>query len=177
MQQTNRLNIIRLQEEDLKDIHHMNSIDIVNEYNTISIPKNISETKKMLSKALDETNTTNSGWSIRLKKGNIFIGELGMTLASPKYRMAEIHYSILPEFWGKGFATEAVNKIIDFGFNELKLHRIEAGVATENLASIKVLEKVGMTKEGHKRKILPIRNQWKDNYHYAILDEDKSKNH
>ncbi len=61
---------------------------------------------------------------------------------------------------------------MNFGFNDLKLHRIEAGCAVENIASSKVLEKVGMTKEGIKRKILPIRGEWKDNYFYAILEED-----
>jgi len=52
------------------------------------------------------------------------------------------------------------------------LHRIEAGVATQNLNSIKLLEKVGMTREGMYRKILPIRGEWVDNYSYAILEED-----
>lgn len=66
---------------------------------------------------------------------------------------------------------------MDFGFNDLKLHRIEAGCAVENIASSKVLEKVGMTKEGMKRKKLPIRGEWKDNYLYAILEEDFLKFH
>ncbi|MDR1201453.1 MAG: GNAT family N-acetyltransferase [Tannerellaceae bacterium] len=48
----------------------------------------------------------------------------------------------------------------------------EAGVATENIRSIKVLEKSGMIREGLRRKILPIRGEWKDNYHYAIVEND-----
>lgn len=63
-------------------------------------------------------------------------------------------------------------KVLDFGFGVLKLHRIEAGCAVDNIASIKVLEKAGMTKEGMKRKKLPIRGKWKDNYFFAILEED-----
>lgn len=59
-----------------------------------------------------------------------------------------------------------------YGFEELHLHRIEAGVATENIASIKVLEKIGMQREGLRRKVLPIRGKWVDNFHYAILKED-----
>ncbi|MEL7146066.1 MAG: GNAT family protein, partial [Bacteroidota bacterium] len=57
-------------------------------------------------------------------------------------------------------------------FDQLKLHRIEAGVAVDNQRSIRVLEKAGMTREGRKRKVLPIRGDWYDNYHYAILEED-----
>jgi [ribosomal protein S5]-alanine N-acetyltransferase len=54
----------------------------------------------------------------------------------------------------------------------LKLHRIEAGCAVENVASVSVLEKVGMTREGMKRKKLPIRGEWKDNYFFGMLEED-----
>jgi RimJ/RimL family protein N-acetyltransferase len=52
------------------------------------------------------------------------------------------------DHWGKGHGTEAVNRVLDFGFNDLNLHRIKAGCAVENIASIKVLEKVGMIREG-----------------------------
>ena len=84
-----------------------------------------------------------------------------------------MHYSLLPDYWGQGYATEAVRGLIGYAFEELGLHRLEAGVATGNLASIRVLEKAGMTREGLKRKILPIRGTWVDNFHYAILDEDE----
>jgi ribosomal-protein-alanine N-acetyltransferase len=52
------------------------------------------------------------------------------------------------------------------------LHKVEAGVATENIRSINVLEKSGMIQEGLRRKILPIRGAWIDNYHYAIVEDD-----
>ena len=78
----------------------------------------------------------------------------------------------MPIYWGRGYATEAAKRVIRFGFEMLNLHRIEAGVATENKRSIKVLEKAGMSIEGIRRKILPIRGNWVDNYHYAILEDD-----
>ena len=86
--------------------------------------------------------------------------------------MGEFYYKFHPDFWGKGFATETAKALIKFGFEEYNLHRIEAGVATENLASKRVLEKAGMTCEGIRRKILPIRGEWKDNFHFAILEDD-----
>ena len=55
---------------------------------------------------------------------------------------------------------------------DLSLHKVEAGVACENERSIHVLEKSGMIREGLRRKILPIRGEWKDNYHYAIVEDD-----
>ena len=54
----------------------------------------------------------------------------------------------------------------------LNLHRIEAGVHTQNIRSIRLLENVGMQREGIHRGILPIGGKWEDNYSYAILRED-----
>ena len=88
------------------------------------------------------------------------------------YRIAEVWYKILPNFWGQGLATEALAELLKFGFLDLGLHRIEAGCAIENVASFKVLGKVGMIREGQKRRVLPLKGQWSDNYIYGILDTD-----
>lgn len=89
-----------------------------------------------------------------------------------KFRLGEIYYKLIPLHWGKDYATEVSKTLINAGFNKLELHKVEADVATENIASIKVLEKWQMTREGLRRKILPIRGEWKDNYHYAIVEDD-----
>jgi ribosomal-protein-alanine N-acetyltransferase len=68
-----------------------------------------------------------------------------------------------------------VNIVLDFCFYQLKLHRITAGCATENIASAKVIEKSEFLREGHGRKILPIRERWFDNFEYANLEEDYFK--
>ena len=173
---TKRLKISAISENDISDIHKMNSFEKVAAFNTIGIPNTITDTEKMLQPVLEDKSHADRsvfGWTIRSLADNGFIGMVGMNLSSKRFRMAEIHYSIIPYFWGNGYATEAAKAVINFGFEILKLHRIEAGVATENFHSIKVLEKAGMTREGIRRKILPIRGQWYDNYHYAILEEDK----
>ena len=95
-----------------------------------------------------------------------------LNLGRPKYKKGEIWYKIHPNFWNKGYATEALMGLLHFAFNNLGMHRIEAGCAVENFASIKVLEKVGMTREGRKRKVLPLKMGWSDNFEYAILEED-----
>ena len=65
--------------------------------------------------------------------------------------------------------------MVHYAFTELNLHRIQAGCAVANAASIKVLEKVGFTKEGRRRQILPLSSGWSDNFEYAILETDKRK--
>jgi len=101
-----------------------------------------------------------------------FIGMISLNLGKPKYRNAEIWYKILPEYWGKGFATEALLGILHFGFQVLNLHRIECGCSIHNTASYKVMEKAGMKREGINRQVLPLEDGWHDAYMYAILKEE-----
>lgn len=63
--------------------------------------------------------------------------------------------------------------MIRFGFDNLNLHRIEAGCAVNNIGSIKVLEKAGMVREGKVRQVLPLKTSWSDNFLYSILETDK----
>lgn len=173
--QTERLRLEELTPFDLNNLHYLNSCPEVDEFNTLGIPKNIEETQQHLQRFLNaqEANPRSSyNWKIILSSTLQFIGVAGMNVSNNRFKLGEIYYNILPEFWGNGYATEAGKRLVQFGFNELKLHKVEAGVQTENLQSIKVLEKLGMTREGLRRKILPIRGTWKDNYHYAIVEDD-----
>jgi len=71
---------------------------------------------------------------------------------------------------GKGFTTEAVKLIVEYAFNELKLHRIEAGVMPHNIASIRVLQKAGFHIEGLAQKNVKINGKWEDHQMLAILN-------
>ena len=95
-----------------------------------------------------------------------------MILGKTNFKIAEVWYKIHTSYWRQGYTTEALTELLKYGFSRLELHRIEAGCATENIASIKVLEKVGMTREGRKRKVLPVRGEWVDNYFYSILETE-----
>lgn len=175
MIESDRLNIMPLKISDCEDVHYKNSHPEVAEFNTIGIPKNIEATQRLLQPLFKPQNPDKEqvlGWSIRLKTDNTFIGELGMRVSSPKYNKAEIHYSLTPKYWNKGYANEAVKALIQYGLEVLNLHRIEAGVAIKNERSIKLLEKVGMVREGHHKKILPINGKWMDNYSYAIVKDN-----
>jgi RimJ/RimL family protein N-acetyltransferase len=167
---SDRLVLSPLAEIDFSDIHEMNCFPEVAMYNTIGIPKDLSVTTEMLETVM--SNKDKMVWVIRGKNTGTYIGEIGMNLSSPKYAKGEIHYSLLPKYWGQGFASESVKAVIVYGFETLKLHRIEAGVAVENAKSVSLLEKARMRREGICRKILPLQTGWMDNYMYAILDTD-----
>lgn len=81
----------------------------------------------------------------------------------------ELWYLVSPEYWSRGIATEAARRFLRVGFDELQLHRIWASCLPENPASARVLEKIGMRKEGYCVKNLRIQGEWKDSYLYAVL--------
>lgn len=173
--QSERLHLKIIDLNDIEDLHRMESIPEVNEFNTIAIPKDLEETKSQLQSLFEAVNAsppTSYYWTISIIESQQFIGMAGLTLSNDKFKLGEIFYKFSPTFWGNGYGTETSKALINFGFEKLSLHKVEAGVATENYASIKVLEKSGMLKEGLRRKILPIRGEWKDNYHYAIVEDD-----
>ncbi|HEX3129985.1 MAG TPA: GNAT family N-acetyltransferase [Thermoanaerobaculia bacterium] len=90
-------------------------------------------------------------------------------------RTHEIGYVLHRDWWGRGFATEIVRALLDFGFGELAAHRIYARVAPENEASSRVLLKHGFRLEGHLRKECFVRGEWQDSLLYAILEEDRGE--
>ncbi len=170
---SDRLFICPVTLDDLEVIHELHSLPETDEYNTLGIPKSKQETQAVLSGWIENfENNKNFTFKIEKRKDRQFIGLIALHLGSPKFKSAEVWYKLHKDFWNHGFATEALQRILNFGFDELKLHRIEAGCAVENLGSIHVLEKVGMTREGRKRKVLPLKTGWSDNFHYAILASD-----
>jgi len=178
MLKTNRLNIRELSFDDIENVHHLLLLPETDEFNTLGIPETIQTTEKILQEWLRlQKQEPRSSYVFGIDKNddNNFIGLIALNLGKVKYRTAEVWFKIHKNFWKKGYTTETLSKLLDFGFNVLKLHRIEAGCAVENIASIKTLEKVGMIREGMKRKKLPIRGEWKDNYFYGILEEDFNK--
>lgn len=175
--QSERLVLREINAGDLDFVHHLHGLPKVDEYNTLGLPENKLTTEKIINEWLEAMNVIPRKRYIFLIENlaHIPLGLLGLNIGKPGYANAEIWYKLDPLFWAKGLATEAVKAILAFGFNQLQLHRIEAGCAVENIGSIKVLEKAGFIKEGRTRKLLPIRGEWHDNFGFAILEDDWQK--
>jgi ribosomal-protein-alanine N-acetyltransferase len=160
----------------LDSIHQLLSFPEIDKYNTLGIPKDMEETKTIVNPMIADNladEITNYTLVIENKENNMFIGLLGLKLWGKKHRRGEVWYKILPVHWNLGYATEALSAILVHGFDTLKLHRIQAGCAVNNIASIRVLDKVGMIREGRSRQTLPLKTGWSDNFEYAILDTDQ----
>lgn len=173
---TERLSLRLIRPSDLQLIHELHSLPETDRFNALGIPKNIAETKAIITGWIAENQQqeiSNYTFAIELREKQQFVGLAGFKLGNKKYQRAEVWYKIHSDYWGKGIATEVLGMTLDFGFDTLQLHRIEAGCAVDNAASIRVLEKAGMKQEGRRRKVLPLKTGWSDNVEYAMLDTDE----
>jgi RimJ/RimL family protein N-acetyltransferase len=88
------------------------------------------------------------------------------------HKRAEIGFTLRRDRWGAGLATEASRLLLAFGFDQLGMHRIEATSHPDNVASIRVLEKIGMSLEGRIRDHLFVRGGWRDSLVFSILEPE-----
>jgi ribosomal-protein-alanine N-acetyltransferase len=110
--------------------------------------------------------------AVILLADNFLIGRCGLGLTDPDVGEAALWYTLHPAHWSQGYTTEAARAIVDFGFRELRLHRIWADCDPANVGSWRVLEKIGMHREGHLRENAWIKGEWVDSLIYAILDHE-----
>ncbi len=106
------------------------------------------------------------------KKGQ-FIGAVSLMEVSRSIsQTCFLGYRIFNRHWGQGYANEAVKAIIDIGFKDLKLHRIEAGIEPNNRRSLNLAKSLKMRREGVKKRALFLRNKWVDLVMYSLTCED-----
>ena len=110
-------------------------------------------------------------YAIVIRNSEILVGAIGLRI-SKEHRKAELGYWIGKPFWGRGFATEASQKMIQFGFMELDLNRIYATHFVRNPASRRVLRKIGMDFEGRRRQDILKWGQFEDLDYYALLKDE-----
>mgnify|MGYP006248615201 FL=1 len=84
-----------------------------------------------------------------------------------------VGYKMDKNHLGKGYMTEALQRAIRYVFGTLKLHRIEANIMPTNIASARLVEKIGFQKEGFSPKYLKINNRWEDHSRYAIINPNE----
>ncbi|WAC02348.1 GNAT family N-acetyltransferase [Lacinutrix neustonica] len=173
---TTRTSLRLIEVYDLEAIHNLHVFPETDKYNALGIPQNIKETKSIIEPWIEAHRVNeikNFTFKIKTHVNEEFIGLFGLKVGNKKYNRAEVWYKIHPDYWSQGYATEALKAVINFGFDTLKLHRIEAGCAVDNVGSFKVMEKAGMIREGRGRQVLPLKSGWSDNYEYAMLETDK----
>jgi len=172
-----RLLLRDLKETDQQAVHEYASDSEVVRYMDWG-PNTEEETKGFIQRALagqEEQPRRNYTLAIILKTKAKLIGSCGIHVSNPDSREGWIGYCLNRKFWGKGYATEAANALVDFGFDKLKLHRIFATCDPANMASAHVLEKVGLKREGHLRQHKWAKGRWRDSLVFGILGQERKR--
>jgi RimJ/RimL family protein N-acetyltransferase len=99
-----------------------------------------------------------------------FMGSVGFQIDSLNDERAEIGYLILPQYAGKGYITEACQVLNTFIFEQIKMRKIVAHCTTENTGSWKVMEKLGLLREGELKMDFCVEDRWYDGYCYGLVN-------
>ncbi|MCJ8010948.1 GNAT family N-acetyltransferase [Paenibacillus sp. KQZ6P-2] len=132
--------------------------------------------KDILSGLGDIGEASSQLFGIFLSVTDELIGRVALTgIARGPFQNANLGYFIAQEQQGKGYMTEAVKLAARYAFNELGLHRIQAGVMPRNTPSQRVIEKVGFRCEGLAKRYLRINGVWEDHQLFAVTSEEWEK--
>lgn len=139
---------------------------------TTRTPKEVQEFVTMFLEQQTQKPRIKYQLAIILRSSGALIGNCGVRMNAPNAVKAEIGYEIDPAHWGRGYATEAATTITQYGFTELKVHRIWASCNAENVGSARVLKKLGMKQEGHLRDNEFFKGHWWDTLIFGILEDE-----
>lgn len=169
-----RVYLRELKESDWIDVHQYASQEIASKYQPWG-PNSEDETKAFVKQAMLDANNnprTRFAFAIVNKKTEQMIGAGEFNIRDFHNQNGEIAYIVNPDYWGMGIATEVAYMLVSFGFTELNMHRIFATCDPRNIGSAKVMEKVGMRKEGRIRDDLLINGGWRDSLLYSLLKHE-----
>lgn len=160
-----------IEEKDWVDVHKYASQQLVCQYQPWG-PNSEEESEEFVKQVIVDAKKKPRSrfvFAIILRGNGNMIGAAELNIQDYSNKIGEMGYIINPDFWGMGYATEAAKLVIEFSFKNFNLHRIYATCDPRNVASSKVLEKIGMTKEGRIREDLLLKDGWRDSLLYSIL--------
>jgi len=172
--ETNRLHLRPIQLSDAKGIFEYRSMPEVYEYQNWK-PLTIKDVQDFINEKIEKIPNKYDTWyqlAISIKETNQLVGDIGLHFLDPESKQVEIGYTLSTKQQGKGYATEAVVATIDYLFRILKKHRVTASVDPKNLKSIKLLDRIGMRKEGYFRQSIWFNHSWADDILYAVLEDE-----
>ncbi|MFD0148186.1 GNAT family N-acetyltransferase [Streptomyces sp. NPDC055721] len=102
-----------------------------------------------------------------------FVGWCGLTGWDPDFRSASLGYCLDDAMWGHGYATEAAHAVLEWAFDTLDLNRVQAETDTRNVASARVLEKIGFVREGTLREECVVNGEVSDTWVFGLLRRER----
>lgn len=176
--ETPRLILRRMTLKDAPDLFAYSQDPEVARYVLWTAHRSLWETKAYIYCILDQYRLGEpSSWCIVEKETNRAVGTIGFMSFSAENSTVEVGYSLARSHWNCGLMTEALEAVLNEAFTVLRLHRVEAQHFSANPSSGRVMEKCGMTHEGHLRQRIWNKGEFQDVEMWAILRRDWQKRH
>lgn len=171
--ETERLILRPLRMSDAKDLYAYASDPQVSRHVLWDTHRSLAESRRFLRAALRQYRRGLPGsFAIEWRASGRMIGTIGFMWINVDHKSGEVGYSLSRDFWNRGVMTEALRRVIAFGFDELRLNRIEAQHEVDNPASGRVMAHAGMRQEGILRQRLMNKGRFVDVALWAILRTD-----
>lgn len=171
--ETERLLIQKLDSKTMNTIFKTNDENEIKRILGITNEEEFARQKRIYEKGYESYNQKMLNFQIVEKQSNTIIGNCGFHTWNPQHHRAEIGYALnSDEFKNKGFMKEAVEKVIEFGFGEMQLNRIEALIDENNSPSKKLLEHFRFTREGNLRGHYLVDGIFEDSVLYSLLKSE-----
>ena len=169
--ETERLILRRYKESDIDVYHELTTDPRLSDY--IYYPRVTSEKEKEIIKGYINCADTNvhERWIIERKEDNIVVGKINVNNVYQKHNYCNVGYTIRYDYWGNGYAAEALEKVTSHLLNDLSYHLVECVCNEDNLRSKRVLEKAGFIKDGY----IANRRLNKDGLYSGVEYYSKSK--
>ncbi|WP_183562833.1 GNAT family N-acetyltransferase [Mucilaginibacter sp. SP1R1] len=170
---TPRLQLRQFTYDDARDLLKLRSNADIMQYIARPLAKNINDAIELIT-VIQDLLSSNNGitWCITLRGSNQFIGSIGFWRIEKENYRAEIGYLLNPARQGAGLMQEALQTVINYGFNVMKLHSIQANVNPHNAASIKLLKKNEFIQEGYFRENHFYNEAFADTVIYTLLTKN-----
>lgn len=171
--ETKRLIIRPISENDREELFYYRSDKEANKYQGW-IPESIKDVDVFIDKASQQLDVPETWFQLVLvdKIEQRIIGDIGVHFLDKANRQVEIGCTLNKGFQNKGYATEAVERVLDFLFVDLKKHRVITSIDPDNKSSIRLVERIGFRKEAHFIESLYLNGKWVDDLVYAILERE-----
>ncbi|MBQ9736219.1 MAG: GNAT family N-acetyltransferase [Clostridia bacterium] len=171
--ETERLKLRKILPKDAEDMFFYSKSSDVTRYLLWDVHPDVTYTEQYIA-YLQERYAVGDfyDFAIEYKENGKMIGTVGFTSFDLPNRSAEVGYVISPAYQGQGIATEALTRLIDFGFKSCALARISAVCMRGNLASLRVMEKCGLKREGVLRSAVFSKGEMRDVHLCAITERD-----
>jgi ribosomal-protein-alanine N-acetyltransferase len=176
--QSERLIFREYTEEDFEIFYRLFSNEQVMKYAFMDRYSSKEDVLVYFRQVLENNNTVNNRkayeYAVFLVSDGSFIGfaDIMVYQSNQSGGCCEIGYFLLPDFWGRGYATEIASSLVGISFKFLNFHRVAASCNVNNHKSEKVMKKTGMVKEGEARKVRFKEGRWDNELQYSILIED-----